>query len=136
VAQAGSAYWIGAQWICAGTKNGSLAVAILAVRTELMKEEAGFFGAADITQTHAGNSCEIFRTLAATIGFKKGVSVKCDSTLLLKIHQQVGFTLPDKASSGDNNVKRATHLQYLTITAPVGPTPGGLFLDSQANLLV
>lgn len=58
-------------------------------------------------------------------------------TILLKIHQQVAFTLPGKAALGDNNeVKRASHLHYLAITALVGPAPGGPCFDSQAKLVV
>lgn len=79
MAQASTAYWIGVPWNCAGIKIESFVVAIFALCTEPMKEEAVFSSAAGATQAHVGNSYEIFRTLAANIKVKKDF-VKCGSS--------------------------------------------------------
>lgn len=56
-------------------------------------------------------------------------------TGLLKIYQQVAVTLLSKAGSGYNNeVKKAAHLCSSAITVHVRPAPGGLYVDSQAEL--
>lgn len=75
VAQAGTAHWIGAQQSCAVRKIVSFVVAMPTFWTEPVKEEA-VFRAAGVTQAHAGNSYEIFRTLAATTEVKKGCVCK------------------------------------------------------------
>lgn len=45
--------------------------------------------------------------------------------------------LLSKAALGYNNeVKKAAHLCYSAVTVHVEPAPGGLYVDSQAELIV